>query len=109
MSGEEAEDGGAEQPAEAAPTEAERQLSFEEALEQLEQIIEEVESAEHGLEQSLAAYEKGTRLIARCRRILEHAERRIGELEQDAEGGLHVKGEAPASSDTDADGGEGEA
>lgn len=108
MSEDETDEGGGEQPTEAAPTDAEQQLSFEEALQQLEQIIEEVESGEIGLERSLAAYEKGTRLIARCRRILEHAERRIGELERDPEGGLHVKSEEVASADEDAEVNEGE-
>jgi exodeoxyribonuclease VII small subunit len=54
--------------------------SFEEALEQLESIIDQIESGEIGLEQSIEAYEKGVELIKRCRGVLERAEQRIEEL-----------------------------
>ena len=61
-------------------------LKFEEAVAQLEAIIEGIESGEVGLEESLAQYEKGMKLIAHCRSILTAAEKRIVELTADAEG-----------------------
>ncbi len=58
-------------------------LSFEESLEQLEALIERVESGEVGLEEAIAQYEHGTALVRRCRAILDVAEERIAELTAD--------------------------
>ena len=55
-------------------------LTFEQAVESLESINDRIESGEIGLEQSLAEYERGMKLIAHCRRILDRAEQRIAEL-----------------------------
>ena len=55
----------------------ERQPSFEEALQDLERIVRRLESGELGLEESLAEYEKGVRLIRICHRLLADAEQRI--------------------------------
>lgn len=64
---------------------------FEEAVEQLEQIIEQIESGEVGLEESLLRYEQGMKLIARCQAILNKAQQRIAELTADPDGSLHVR------------------
>lgn len=56
------------------------QMTFEQAVELLESINDRIESGEIGLEQSLAEYERGMRLIAHCRRILDRAEQRMAEL-----------------------------
>ena len=61
-------------------------LKFEDAIEQLEAIIEGIESGDIGLEQSLAEYEKGMKLIGQCRSILGRAEKRIAELTRDGQG-----------------------
>lgn len=58
-------------------------LSFEESLEEVERIIERIESGEVGLEASIGEYERGSKLIARCRATLERAEQRIRELTAD--------------------------
>lgn len=55
-------------------------LTFEQALAQLESIVDRIESGEVGLETALAEYEKGVALLKRCRSILDHAEQRITEL-----------------------------
>ncbi|MGP1273047.1 MAG: exodeoxyribonuclease VII small subunit [Phycisphaerales bacterium] len=55
---------------------------FEEAMEQLESIIDQIESGEIGLESSIAAYERGVALVARCRSILADAEQRIETLSE---------------------------
>lgn len=54
--------------------------SFEEALEQLEAIIERIEQGKVGLEVALAEYERGVELVRRCREILTSAEQRVEEL-----------------------------
>lgn len=56
------------------------ELRFEEAVEQLEAIIERIERGEVGLEESLEEYEKGVALVKRCRDILGRVEQRITEL-----------------------------
>jgi len=57
-----------------------KQPKFEEALGEIEAIIERIESGEVGLEESIGEYERGAGLIRRCREILERAEQRIEEL-----------------------------
>jgi exodeoxyribonuclease VII small subunit len=56
-------------------------MSFEQATEELEAIIDRIEQGEIGLEQSLAERKRGEQLIRRCRAILDAAEQ---ELEQAA-------------------------
>jgi exodeoxyribonuclease VII small subunit len=56
------------------------ELDFERAVEQVEKIIERIESGEIGLEASIAEYERGVALIRRCRQVLERAEQRVDEL-----------------------------
>lgn len=58
----------------------EAELSFEEALERVESIIERIESGEAGLERSIDEYERGMRLIRRCRSILDAAEQKVEEI-----------------------------
>jgi len=58
----------------------EDKLRYEQAIEQLEALIERIESGEIGLEESLKQYEHGVKLIQRCRAILDSAETRITEL-----------------------------
>jgi len=61
--------------------EALEELSFEQALDRVEEIIERIESGEIGLEESIKAYEQGARLIRRCRAALEKAEQRVETLD----------------------------
>ena len=63
-----------------------KELSFEQAIDRLEDIVEQIESGEVGLEQALTQYEQGQALIKRCRGILDQAEGRIAELTQNADG-----------------------
>ncbi len=53
------------------------QPSFEEALEQLERIVEHLEDGRIGLNEALAGYEKGVGLLRQCHELLQKAERRI--------------------------------
>jgi exodeoxyribonuclease VII small subunit len=55
-------------------------IDFERAVEQVEAIIERIESGEVGLEKSISEYERGVALIRRCRQILDRAEQRVEEL-----------------------------
>ncbi|NQU75551.1 MAG: exodeoxyribonuclease VII small subunit [Planctomycetes bacterium] len=78
---------------------AKKKLTFEQALEKLEQIVSQIESGQIGLEESIARYAEGTKLISHCRSVLDAAEKKIqlltaaqnvtlepaGELEEPAE------------------------
>lgn len=59
---------------------------FEQALQQLEAIVTELEQGELTLESSLARYEQGVRLARFCSRKLEQAEKRIEVLRTDDSG-----------------------
>ena len=61
--------------------------TFEEALERLETIVEQLESGELSLEQSIASYEEGVKLSRRLGTTLEEAEKRIERLVEGEEGG----------------------
>ena len=54
--------------------------SFEQALERLETIVEELEGGSLTLEQSIARYEEGVSLSRRLTKTLEQAEKRIERL-----------------------------
>jgi exodeoxyribonuclease VII small subunit len=58
-------------------TEKKEELSFEQGLKNLEQIISQVEQGQIGLEDSIEKYEQGMKLIKHCRTILEQCEKRI--------------------------------
>jgi len=60
--------------------------SFEQALAQLEQIVQKLEKGELPLEDSLKLYEDGIRLSRLCHAKLEEAEGRIEVLLKDARG-----------------------
>ncbi len=64
---------------------------FESALEELEQIVEQLESGELSLEDSLSAFEKGVGLVRLCNQKLNQVEKKIEMLVRDKEGKLELK------------------
>lgn len=58
-------------------------MTYEQALAELEALIERIERGEIGLEESLAEYRRGTALLTRCRAILDTAEQQIEQLTAD--------------------------
>jgi exodeoxyribonuclease VII small subunit len=62
------------------------QLSFEIAVERLEQIVELMESDKMPLEDLLVRYEEGTKLVKFCQQQLETAEKRIEIITRNAKG-----------------------
>lgn len=58
-------------------------LSYEEAFGQLEGVVAQLESGDLSLEQSVALYELGQRLSAHCQYLLEKAELKIRQVEED--------------------------
>lgn len=74
-------------------------LSFEEAMVQLESIIEKIEGGGVGLEESLKEYERGVQLLSHCQRVLATAEQRLEELK--AERGGATPASQPEADDSD--------
>lgn len=60
--------------------------AFEEALKQLEEIVQRLEKGDLALEESLRLYEQGIQLSRLCHARLEEAEGRIEVLLKDARG-----------------------
>lgn len=56
-------------------------LSFEEALTQLQDIVLELESGDLTLDATIDRYETGAALAAHCQRLMAEAELRITELD----------------------------
>ncbi len=55
-------------------------LSFEQALGELDKVVRDLEDGQTGLEESLARYENGVALLRRCYNLLQLAEQRIVKL-----------------------------
>jgi len=64
--------------------------TFEEAMKQLEQIVQELESGDLPLEKAILKYEEGVRLSRFCSEKLDETEKRITTL-QDQEGNVLEK------------------
>jgi exodeoxyribonuclease VII small subunit len=60
------------------------ELKFEAALAELEQIVQNMEGGRLPLEESLAAYRRGSELLQHCQQQLSDAERQIQILENGA-------------------------
>ena len=56
---------------------AKKKISFEESMEQLEEIIYKLESGNVSLEESIELYKKGSELAEKCRQKLMDAEGEI--------------------------------
>ena len=52
-------------------------LTFEDALNQLEALVEQMERGELSLEDSLASFERGVALTRRCEAALKAAEQKV--------------------------------
>lgn len=64
----------------------EKQPSFEEALQQLENVVKKLESPNLPLEESIKLFEEGMRLSGICSEKLEQAQMKIELLQKQASG-----------------------
>lgn len=62
------------------------EINFEQAMQQLEQITNELEKGELNLEDSVKKFEQGMEISKKCNEILQQAEKRITVLIQKEEG-----------------------
>lgn len=71
-------------------------LSFEKAMQRLDQIVEQMEANKLPLEELLTGYEEGLRLVKLCSEKLDAAEKRIEIITRDATGKPQVTEFDPA-------------
>ena len=53
------------------------EVKFEDALKNLEKIVEDLEGGELSLDKSLARYEEGIKLVRFCQKKLEQAKKKV--------------------------------
>ena len=87
-----------------AKEKTQQKLSFEQAMEKLEQIVSAIEAGDVPLEESIERYAEGIELVKQCRAILDRAEKKIQLLGKGDDGSPTVTGElaeedAPESDD----------
>jgi exodeoxyribonuclease VII small subunit len=64
------------------PTSTEK-LDYEEAMAELEIILSNLENESSGLEKSVEMFERGKLLIQHCQKLLDSAELKVKQLEED--------------------------
>jgi len=67
------------------------EMSFEQALAELETIVRQLESGEVELEKSIAIYERGAALRAHCGGKLKDAELKVEKIVQGSDGNLSLE------------------
>ena len=63
-------------------------LSFEQALDQLKEIVSSLERGESGLDQLIELYEKGSMLKSHCERRLKDAKMKVEQISLSEDGQL---------------------
>jgi exodeoxyribonuclease VII small subunit len=74
-----------------------KKMPFEQAIEELETIVKRLEEGKVPLEESVAIYERGEALKARCEELLRQAEARVEKIT------LNAAGKATGSEPLDVD------
>ncbi|MGR3638943.1 exodeoxyribonuclease VII small subunit [Alterinioella nitratireducens] len=62
------------------------EMSFEEAIRELEQVVNALDKGDVALEDSISLYERGAKLKARCEAKLKEAEEKVAQITLDADG-----------------------
>ncbi|MFA6710451.1 MAG: exodeoxyribonuclease VII small subunit [Candidatus Methanomethylophilaceae archaeon] len=62
------------------------EMTFEESLRALEELVKELETGGLDLDKSLDIYERATLLRDRCKKVLEESERKVQRLMETADG-----------------------
>lgn len=87
-------------------SEAEREVDFEEALEELERIVRRLDREEMTLDEAMELFESGVGHLRRASSMLEEARGRVEELVEDAAGEVDtVAFEMPDGDEGDGDDG----
>ena len=84
---------------------AAKEKKFEEEIKDLETLVNQIDSGELTLEESISAFERGVALVKSLNRKLDEVARKVELLTRNAEGGLegssldHELGEKPRADD----------
>ncbi|WP_298428803.1 exodeoxyribonuclease VII small subunit [uncultured Jannaschia sp.] len=62
------------------------EMSFEEAIAELEQVVNQLDSGDVSLDDSIRLYERGAALKTRCEAKLKEAEAKVEQITLDAQG-----------------------
>jgi exodeoxyribonuclease VII small subunit len=62
------------------------EMSFEEAIRELEQVVSALDRGDVALEESIRLYERGAALKARCEAKLKEAEEKVAQITLDSHG-----------------------
>lgn len=65
---------------------AKSNISFEQSMQRLDEIVRQLEKGEAQLDESLALFEEGTALIAACGKMLDSAEQKVVMLKKGENG-----------------------
>ena len=63
-----------------------KELSFEEAMKRLDEIVKGLEKGDVSLQDSMALFAEGTELIRRCGELLDTAEQQVVRLKKGVDG-----------------------
>ena len=66
------------------------EMTFEQAMSELERIVTELEKGDVPLEDSISLYEKGAELKKRCETKLKEAEQKVAAITLDEDGSVTV-------------------
>ena len=66
---------------------AKKQLSFEQSMDRMEQIVKELERGECTLDEAMALFEEGSKLAGSCSDLLDKAEQKVSKLLAGPDGG----------------------
>jgi len=61
------------------------ELNYEQALDELSKIVEDLESGDHPLDESVKRFERGQKLAVRCAHLLKEAEVKVREISDSGE------------------------
>jgi exodeoxyribonuclease VII small subunit len=78
-----------------------KEKAFEEALSELEEIVNRLEQGDLPLEQALQLFEQGVKLSRLCHTKLDEAQKRVEILLKDADGKMTTKPFAHGASEED--------
>jgi len=67
------------------------EMSFEDAMRELEKVVGDLEGGDVPLEQSIALYERGAQLKQRCQTKLKEAEEKVALITQEGDGTIGLK------------------
>lgn len=70
-----------------------KEISFEQAMAELESVVERLEAGQAPLEESLSLYERGVQLVRLCNQRLDSAEQRVSTVQLDGADAVKKQGE----------------